>query len=170
MCNLRNNSDFEIPFIRLCSYETSFIPSTLKLWNDLDQRIRSLTSLLRFKSSIKSTPVKTVDYISKTERKFNIILTRIKHRCSSLKADLYRVNIVPNSTCSCGALMETAEHYFFECDLYNEQRERLFRNLNPNFIIDIQLLTTGSPYFDFETNKNIILSALKFIKDSHRFD
>ena len=34
--NLRNNTDFVIPFSRLCSYESSIFPSTLKLWNDLD--------------------------------------------------------------------------------------------------------------------------------------
>ena len=34
--NLRNNQDLNIPFTRLCSFETSFFPSTLKLWKDLD--------------------------------------------------------------------------------------------------------------------------------------
>ena len=35
--NLRNKNDFKIPFSRLCSYENSYYPSTLKFWNELDQ-------------------------------------------------------------------------------------------------------------------------------------
>ena len=50
--NLRNNQDFNIPFTRLCSFETSFFPSKLKLWNDLDPQIRCSPSLLQFKRAI----------------------------------------------------------------------------------------------------------------------
>ena len=34
--NFRNNTNYDLPFCRLCSYETSYFPSTLKLWNDLN--------------------------------------------------------------------------------------------------------------------------------------
>ena len=34
--NLRNRNTFVIPFSRLSSYETSYFPSTLKIWNELD--------------------------------------------------------------------------------------------------------------------------------------
>ena len=44
--NLRNNQNFEIPYSRLCSYESSFFPSTLRLWNDLDITTRNSSSLL----------------------------------------------------------------------------------------------------------------------------
>ena len=47
--NLRNNTDFVIPFSRLCSNGSSFFPSTLKLRNDLDTQIRTLPTLLQFK-------------------------------------------------------------------------------------------------------------------------
>ena len=33
----------------------------------------------------------------------SIILTRIRHNCSSLNADLNRVDVVPSSACTCGA-------------------------------------------------------------------
>lgn len=172
--NLRNSDNYEIPFTRLCSFETSYFPSTLKSWNDLDTQIRTLPTLKQFKSNIRKKSDMHTDklnnYLMAGERKFNVILTRIRHKCSSLKADLCNVNIIPYSICSCGAQSETADHFFFECNLYNDQRDRLFRNLNQNVVINLQLLTDGSPYLDFETNKKIILSVLKFIKDSHRFD
>lgn len=168
--NLRNRNDFKIPFSRLCSYESSFLPSTLKLWNNLEPDIRSLTTLSQFKSNITTTSNKPVEYTNVGERKYNIILRRIRYRCSNLKADLFRVNIVSDSSCSCGASTESAEHYFFDCELYNDERNMLFQSLDPNININIQVLTSGSIDFETETNKAIILLVLRYIKNTHRFD
>ena len=43
-------------------------------------------------------------------------------------------------------------------------------NLGTDININFQLLTLGSQHFDNETNKSILLSVLRFLKDSHRFD
>ena len=170
--NLRNRHDFEIPFSRLCSFESSFLPSTLKIWNELDIEIRSSPTLLQFKGHIKSIKIQVENFTNVGERKYNIILTRIRHRCSSLRGDLSSVKIIPNSYCSCGAPLENTEHYFFECPQYMEARNRLLQSLNFGFAfnLDFKMLTSGSPDFDNETNKFIMLSVLRFIKDSHRFD
>ena len=148
--NLRNSNDFEIPFSRLCSYEISYIPSTLKLWNEFDPQVRTLQTISRFKSNIKTTPDKIPDYTNVGERKYNIMLTRIRNRSSSLKADLYCVNIIPSPACSCGAPRENADHYCFECPLYTNQRKNLFINLNRLQIndADVAVLTTGSHNYD----------------------
>ena len=168
--NLRTGNNFEIPFTRLCSYESSFFPSTLKLWNDLDISIRSLPSVLQFKSNIQNILDKVADYTSIGERKYNIILTRIRHRCSNLRADLFNVNIILNPECSCGFPFETAEHYFFECGLYTEQRNRLMQSCNPKLINSFSDITSGSPNYDDDTNKRIVQSVIRYIKDTHRFD
>ena len=39
--NLRNNTNYGLPFCRLCSY-----PSILKLWNDLNTKTRNIPTLL----------------------------------------------------------------------------------------------------------------------------
>ena len=83
--NLRNNTNYDLPFCRLRSYETSYFPSTLKLWNDLNTETRNIPTLLQFKSSIRHQPPRVGEYLSVGERKYNIVLTRIRHRCSSLK-------------------------------------------------------------------------------------
>ena len=153
-------------------YETSYFPSTLKLWNDLNTETCNIPTLLQFKSSIRHQPPREGEYLSVGERKYNIILTRIRHRCSSLNADLFHVNIVPYSNCSCGVLVENAEHYLFECTLYNTQRRRLLQTIHQIQTIptvNFDLLTNGSTLHDFETNKQIILAVLKFIKDTNRF-
>ena len=133
--NLRNNTNYDLPFCRLCSYETSYFPSTLKLWNDLNTETRSIPTLLQLKSSIRHQPPRVAEYLSVGERKYNIILTRIRHRCSSLNADLFHINIVPYSNCSCGVLVENAEHYLFECTLYNTQRQRLLHTIHLVFLL-----------------------------------
>ena len=46
---LRNGSDLIIPFCRLSITTESFIPSTVKLWNRLDQSDRNLDTLTKFK-------------------------------------------------------------------------------------------------------------------------
>ena len=40
----------------------------------------------------------------------------------------------------------------------------------PTDSVNFDLLTNGSTLHDFETNKQIILAVLKFIKDTNRFD
>lgn len=168
--NLRNNQNFQVPFSRLCSYDTSFIPSTLRLWNGLDFTIRNSETLLGFKTRLRSHNDKVSDILGLGERKLNIALTRLRHNCSSLNADLHRVNIVPSSVCSCGAGIENAQHYFFECRTFEPQRRNLFRTLN--FIPDIKLdlLMHGCSTYNKEINERIITAVLAFIKDSQRFD
>ena len=168
--DLRNSANFEVPFTRLCSFETSFSPSTLKLWNELDLSIRSIPSTSQFKSSISNLPPRPLNYLSADERKFNIILTRLRHRSSNLKSDLFNINIIDNRNCSCGAEVENAEHYFFECPLYDVERDRLFRNLPQNNNITFDFIVSGCATLRYESNKYNIIPVLKFIRDLRRFE
>jgi hypothetical protein len=45
------------------------------------------------------------------DRKTNIILTKLRHRCSGLNADLHRVNLKNDPRCACGHLVEDATPY-----------------------------------------------------------
>ena len=53
LTTLRNGSDLIIPFSRLSITTESFIPSTVKLWNRLDQSDRNLDTLTKFKKAIR---------------------------------------------------------------------------------------------------------------------
>ena len=61
-----------------------------------------------------------MDHLEVGERKYNVMLTKIRHICSSFNADLCNINKILNSICNCGVQSETAEHFFFERYLYNE--------------------------------------------------
>lgn len=166
--NLRNNQNFEIPYSRLCSYENSFFPSTLRLWNELDLETRNSPTLIEFKHRIKTVNGKPPNYSVARDRANEIAFTRIKHNCSSLKADLFRVNIAPSALCNCGPVNETAEHYFFDCPLYEIARNRLLTSIDVD-PITINTLLYGHEQSTPETNIAIYKSVLQFIKDTGRF-
>ena len=167
--NLRNNQNFEIPFARLCSFESSIFPSTLRLWNSTEESIGNASTLSVFKSNIKKQPFRMHQFPSTRDRLNDIILTRNRHNCSNSNADLFCVNISTNSNCKCGAVNENAHHYFLECILYVEQRNRLFSSINPFVNVHLKLITNENTALDAETNTVIHSSVLKYIKDTHRF-
>ena len=82
------------------------------------------------------------------------------------------MNIIPSPACSGGAPIENADRYFFKCPLYINQRNNRFINLNRLHIndADVAVLTTGSHNYDENINRSIIQFAIKFIKDSQRFE
>ena len=164
--NLRNSSNFVIPFTRLFSFQSSFFPTALKLWNDRISELRNSPSLSQFKSRLRGIRTDNKDFLLFGERKNNILLTRLRHRCSCLNADLFHTNIIPNARCSCGADFETAEHFFFECILYNDLRQTLMQYLNANIVPNLDTLTNLCTE---EEIMQTILAVLRYIKDTQRF-
>jgi hypothetical protein len=172
---LRNGSDLIIPFCRLSITTESFIPSTVKLWNRLDQFDRNLDTLTKFKKAIRKEQSDNTKRIPKHfyygPRKLNIILTQLRNSYSFLNYDLSKVNIVNDAACSCGAPREDAFHYFFTCPNYTEIRRIMMNNLNwvQTSDLNLNLLTRGSDDLTYEENINIIKHVFNFIKSSKRF-
>ena len=160
--NLRNNQNFNIPFTRLCSFETPIFPSTLKLWNDLDPQIRCSPSLSQFKH-------KATSFLIRGDRSTEIALTRIKHNCSSLNADLYRVNIIASPNCTCGPFIETAKHYFYRMFFVRPAKKQLILGSASFFYPDLDSLINGNELFDSDLNNQILFQVFKFIKETRRF-
>ena len=65
--------------------------------NDLSNDLRPCQTF--FKRKVRSQQIQVMDYLLVGERKTNIVLTGIRHMCSSLNEDLLKVNIVPYSNC-----------------------------------------------------------------------
>ena len=128
----------------------SYFPSTLKLWNELDTQDRTLPTISRFKSNIKTIPDKILYYTNVGERKDTTMMTRIRHRSSSLKADFYGVNIIQVLGVVVELLSKTQNTIVFECPLYTYQRNNLFNNLHRLQIndADVSILKAGSHNYD----------------------
>jgi hypothetical protein len=172
-CPLRNGSDLIIPFCRLSITTESFIPSTVKLWNRLDQSDRNLDTLTKFKKAIRKKQSDNTKRIPKHfyygPRKLNIILTQLRNSYSFLNYDLSKVNIVNDASRSCGASREDVYHYCFTCSNYTEIRLTIMNNLNWVQTIDLYLLTCGTDVLTYEENINVLKHVFNFIKSSESF-
>ena len=119
---LRNGNDIILPFCRLSSHSDSFIPSTIKMWNSLNNNIRNVDTLSKFKSELKKIDETENDSVPKIffcgPRKLNIILTQLRNSASFLNFDLFRVGIVSDPSFRCGAALENLKHFFLDCPIY----------------------------------------------------
>ena len=105
-------------------FYNSFYPSTIRKWNNLAQEIKDASSVASFKYQLNRetrnrAPPK---YYLAGSRKGQILHARLRMQCSSLNADLYRKNIIPSPSCSCGGF-ESAYHFFYICPQLTAVRE-----------------------------------------------
>ena len=83
-----------------------------------------------------------------------------------------------NPLCSCSLEAEDTYHFFTRCQNFSNQQNVLFDDLNSinseilkvseNEIV--QVLLFGNKRFSKDMNFSIIISSIRFIKDSKRFD
>ncbi|PJE77717.1 hypothetical protein CI610_03355 [invertebrate metagenome] len=167
--NVRNKENYTVPNFRLSTSYESFIPSSVRLWNNLPIDVREQPSISRFKSKIENNRDILPIYYLTGNRKLNVLHTRLRHVCSSLNYDLYRVNIINDTTCACGNECENVYHYFFDCILYRRERETLFDNLSRYCNVTLNVILWGSPKLSDEQNGYIFQYVQNFIKSSNRF-
>ena len=169
---LRNANNFDIPVYRLSLTNSSFLPSTLRLWNQLDNRVKSSPSFNIFKKSISPDLDKLIppNYFGFGDRKSNILHTKLRHQNSTLRYDLFRFNLVENPECLCGNPCENSYHYFLECPRFSAQRRLLLTELDKlNLDITNELLLFGNEQLPCDTNFEFFRNVHIFIKTSKRF-
>ena len=169
--NLRNTLDFEVPNYRLQSTLNSYFPSTIRLWNNLEQDLRHNYTQNQFKSILNSRRDCFVipSYYNVGDRKSNILLTKLRNSCSSLNADLFRVNLTDSPSCRCGHHNEDVFHYLFHCPLYDDQRQTLGNKLYNYIPLTAHKLLFGDTDLPIEDNSNIMLAVQKYITSTKRF-
>ena len=170
--SLRNSLDIETLAGRTEIFAKSFIPSAISLWNNLPMETKSLQSLSMFKSTIvRQFPVSAVPkYFGVGDRKFSVFQARLRNNCSDLKPDLHKNYISESNLCHCGYYVEDAEHYFFHCLSYTNQRLILFRKLRKYHPLNLNLLLLGTDNLSLNDNIEIVYSVEEFIKNPGRFE
>ena len=103
-CNLRNCNGIRTDRARTSQYFSSFLPSTLREWNNLPEQQRNLSTISSFKYQLNQLNSFTPKYYYFGERQTQILHTRLPTKCSSLNYDI------------CGSI-ENAEHYILQCIL-----------------------------------------------------
>jgi hypothetical protein len=154
----------------------SCIPSTIKMWNSLNNTIRNVDTLSEFTSELKKIDETKNHAVPKHylygPRKLNMILTQLRSSASFLNYDLFRVGIVSDPSCLCGAALENLKHFFLNCPIYLQARTTLIDNLNmvtTCYTLDITFLTCGDVNLTYEQNCIVFKYIFDYIKCSKRF-
>ena len=91
--------------------------------------------------------------------------------CSKLKYDLcFKLHVVDDPPCACGAPFEDAYHFFFNCPLYDDIRLDLLTSVTSVTICNLSNLLYGNNDLDLDQNKVIFDAVHLFIKQSLRFN
>ena len=141
---------------------------SLSLWYDLDISIRNFPTLSLFKNRVKDDTYRPPEYYNEGPRKLNILHTRLRHKCSSLNADLSRIHVIDNYKCNCGGSFEDDMHYLLECPLYPNERRTLLSDCDDVNII-IETLLFGNDDNSYDLNSKIFGKVRTFINQSKRF-
>ena len=172
--NLRQGQNFILPQCKTVSYYKSFIPSTIKLWNELESSTKNALSVNSFKSNIDKIykPDKPPKYYNFGLRKLNIIHCQLRNEASNLNSHLFHDFLTEDPSCpKCLYACEDNQHFFFDCPAYDNIRDILFRNLLHYHVnLDLNLFLFGDISLSFEENIEIVKEVQEYIKNSKRFE
>ena len=163
--NTRNAQNFVSINCSSTHYFNSFLPSCVRLWNNLPSHIRELNSIQSFKQAITCIQEVPKYYLDGC-RQGQILHARLRMNCSFLKYHLYLKNLEPDPLCSCGEV-ESTSHYLLYCPNYLLQRQCLMTKVD--IPLSLNLLLFGDSSLPYETNKSIFLSVQEYIKNTKRF-
>ena len=112
-------------------YQDSFFPSTAILWNALPEYLKRENSPYVFKKGdmLSVLPPSPSPYFGQGERWLSIIHTQLRLGHSPLNSHLFRIGIIDTASCSCGFHQENVVHFFLQCPLYKDARNKLLRSL-----------------------------------------
>ena len=164
--NLRTANNIPSITARTQLYQNSFLPATIREWNNLPLNVRNLPTLNAFKQALKSNICKPKAIFSFGPRNAQILHTRLRLGCSSLNYDLHRRSIADSPLCRCGSV-ETVDHFLLHCPLLADIRIRFFTNMPCAPIY--QNLLFGNDASSIEQNKIIFSLVQEYIIASRRF-
>ena len=182
---LRNQQDLSLPPVRLQSFKSSFIPSTVKKWNSLPTDIKNSPSISIFKSRLKQImfpQTKQKEYSAGCGTG-SIHLARIRMNMSGLNKHLFLCGIIDTDRCACNSAVEDPDHFFWVCPRHEYHRltmiEKLVQlNVIPNTMIptnkcDRKIITNIIVHGDIKLcatdNRTIFNIVESFIVKSKRF-
>ena len=142
------------------------------MWNDLDNQTRESESLAEFKRILKQRfkPPEVPLYFLTGDRFSQVHHARIRNKCSNLNADLSNNHLTANASCRCGSPYEDAEHFFFRCPEYRDQRRQLFINTRSVHPLSVKKLLFGIETLNNNQNSHLFEEVQRYIKRTKRFD
>ena len=161
-------------------YANSFFPDVIKNWNIFITHFEHFPSYLIFKNHLlsffrpKSKPIYGIHDPLGLKYLFQLRLG-----LSPLRYHKNRHNFAdtPSASCVCNDGIENVNHFLFHCSLFLDERVAFLNNIkNVMSVDDLDLIQNlavvclyGHVSRSDSDNKKILLSTIKFIKDSKRF-
>ena len=167
--HLRNGNNLVSVPSRTSLYSGSFLPSTLREWNELPDDVRNSNSLVAFKAHLSRSKPQSNKLFYFGKRRLQVIYTRLRTKCSTLFHHLFLKNIVDSPLCRCGSI-ETTTHFFLECSRYDHIRPILYDRINQLTSLSLHTLLYGDETKSFQINIEIFKAVHKFIEGSKRFE
>ena len=161
-------------------YMSSFFPDAIASWNIFISHFNNMPSFDTFKTHI------TTFFRPKAKSIFGIhdplgvrYLFQLRVSLSPLRSHKKRYKFIdtPSDICHCNQAVEETSHFMFECPSYTAQRATLaasvigilLRNNLNHLGNQVQLYLYGHGAISDTDNKAILLSTMKYIKDTRRF-
>ena len=166
--NLRNSNDLQTIDARTNQFYNSFLPSSVRAWNNLSVEAKQCESVNSFKCLLQKEKKTVPKHYYTGCRKGQILLTRLRTNCSSLNFDLFVKNISDSPLCLCGSI-ENAQHFFFHCTMYQAQRNELINAISPYQYPSLNLFLYGDLSMPQDVNSMIFEKVYKYIISTKRF-
>ena len=106
--SLRYANDIQTLQTNTQLYFNSFLPSVVRLWNDLPDEIQNSNTIRE-----DSPP----SYYNAGKRLGQIYHSRLRTKCSSLNEHLFSKNIADSSLCTCGSAFLALMLFFLEIQI-----------------------------------------------------
>ena len=168
--NLRGRR-FIPPKARTSTFQNSFVPQTVRDWNNLDIETQTSVSVEAFTSKLNANKAKTKIWYYTGERYLSILHARLRMLCSCLNDHLFSfIHVVDSPACDCGHVRENNRHYLLDCPLYTSERDIMVQDLTQlNFEPTIMNLLNGNAQYTDECNIKAFHVIQNFIKSSKSF-
>ena len=164
--NLRNPNNIKIPKTRTETFRKSFIPSGIKVWNNLNQH-QKMYDYEELKKDLKPKEnVNKLFYLG--TRSTNIKHAQLRLNCSKLNSHLHSLHVLDDPSCPCGSDNEDIYHYFYICPLFTNQRQRLLHSIRNFNITDWQMLLYGNTNLDLDQNAMLFKFVHEYIENTGR--
>ena len=160
--NLHNINNTQTIHCNTQHYYNSFLPATVRHWNELSQEIRDSNTLKTFKHKLNANIRGVPKFYNVGKRNEPVYHTRLRTSCSTLNQHLFSRNIIVHPNCICGAIEDT-NHFLLECYLFQNLRQEMITTVS-----EIALLF-GNPNLRNEANESIFLAVQSFISKTKRF-
>ena len=105
--SLGNSNDLQTIDARTSLNYNSFLPSTVRAWNNVKDEAKQSNSVNTFKCFLNKDKTRIPKHFYVGSRKAQVLHTRLRTNCSSLNLDLFLKNISDSPLCRCGSVENT---------------------------------------------------------------